>query len=1331
MPCPLSFSQQRLWFIQQVEPENRTFHNGMVWQLTGPLNVDALTRSLAEIVRRHTPLRTRLLMQAGVPVQSIDRAGVFHLPTIDLRPQNGAEPQPTEQLQRLSRELIQRPYDFATEHAWRFQLVQLADDSHGLIVAHHHIATDGWSTGIFQRELSLLYAAFAAGEPSPLAPLPITYADFAVWQRAQLQGTRLAQQLAYWQQQLQQPPVLALPTDYPRPAAQHDTAATYEFTLSVALTAALKTLSKAQGATLYMTLLTVFKVLLFRYTGQTDLSVGAPIAGRSCAEAETLIGFFLNTLILRAQLNPDATFLELLGQVRQTALDAYAHQDIPIEKLIEVLHQERSMEESPLFQVLFLLQNMPRHQLVLPDLTVTPMGQEVTGTAADLDCRLHENGDQLVGRLTYRRERFRPTTIARLAGHYQTLLASAVANPTGKLGTLPMLTATERHQLVVTWNQTTVHHPLDKSLLTLFAAQVAQRPHATAFLTDEATLTYAQLNQRADQLAHVLGAAGVAKGAIVGVCLPRTFDAVVALLAIFKVGGVYLPLDPAYPHARLAFMLTDSQAPVVITTTQLQSSLSTNRATMVCLDTLPAQPSSLPVAVVPSQPDDPAYIIYTSGSTGQPKGAVIPHRQILNRLWWMWRAYPFQADDMSCQKTALNFVDSLWELLGPLLQGSPTVILADEVVRDPQRLIQSLAQHAVTRLWLVPTLLRLLLQNAPDLGARLPHLRFLVASGEALPTALFEQVQAQMPHATLYNLYGTSEVWDATWYDPQESPGTERTNSTMPIGKPLDNVQTYILDAQQQPVPIGVTGELYVGGAGLATGYHNRPDLTQARFVTVDQLQITEPTTSPGPRLYKTGDLARYQPDGNIEFMGRADFQVKLRGLRIELEEIEAQLLQHPAVREAVVVLHPPAASEQRLVAYLTGAAACEPATLHQWLSTRVPLFMVPSAFRFVASLPLTPSGKVDRLTLARQPVDQLPTHAYIAPTEPLEIALAAIWGQLLGVAQVSVNARFFELGGHSLLAIALMAEMRRVFGLDVPLSTLFADPTIAGLATYLRPALAARHQPANRATTPGILLPIRQQGTRPPFFLVPGGSGGETEFLLYAPLIYLLGDEQPVYGLQARGLDGVTPPHHDIASMVADYLQAIRTVQPRGPYFLGGECIGGKIAFALASELQAQGEEVGLLVLLDTVLALTPAPKSQRQYLFQWARRRLGYHLQQLRQLPPRAQLNHLQKEAAVVWNVFGPKRHATPSERHRRQVQANYRYLASSYRPPQRYHGALTLLFSQQLYTGESVAAWRTLVAGSVDVYPVAGVHQTYLGEHVRGTAAQLRACLLQAQC
>jgi amino acid adenylation domain-containing protein len=1045
---PLSYAQQRLWFIAQLGISAHAYHLLHLLRLSGPLQGTAFARSLQEIVRRHEVLRTTFVNVEGQPRQVIGPATPLPLPIVELQELPEGERQAL--VRRLAYQEVQRPFDLEQGALVRAKLVHLDAEEYVLILTMHHLVSDGWSQGVFWWELAELYEAFAAGKPSPLPELSMQYADFAHWQRLWLQGEVLETQLAYWKRQLAGVSTLQLPTDYPRPAVQTFRGARYVLTLSSTLTQALKALSRQHGVTLFMTLLAAFQTLLHRYTGQDDIAVGSLIANRHWAEIERLIGFFVNTLVLRTDLSGDPGFQELLERVREVALGAYSYQDMPFEKLVEELQPQRDLSHNPLFQVLFIFQNTPRQASELMGLTMSSLEIDPETAKFDLTLHLSETSQGLSGWFEYRADLFEAATIARMTGHFRTLLEGIVANPEERLSRLPLLTAEERHRLLVEWNDTTAVYPKDTCLQELFAAQVERTPDAVAMVYEDRFLTYRELNQSANRLAHYLATLGVGPGVLVGLCLPRSLEVIVSLLGILKAGGVYLPLDPTYPKERLAFMLDDAHVPVLLTTTQFVGLFPDTGARFVCMDVdrelLSGQSAGNPLTHITSE--DLAYVIYTSGSAGQPKGVAVPHTQVLNRLAWMWKAYPFEAGEVGCQKTALNFVDSIWEWLGPLLQGVPTVIISDQGPPDPDAYVCTLAEHQITRLWVVPSLLRVMLDRFPDLQQRLPKLMFWVTSGEAISWDLYQQFQRRLPHAVLYNLYGISEVWDVSWYGPDPQ---HNALPRVPIGHPIANMQTYILDAHLQPVPIGVPSELYVGGVGLARGYVNRPELTAEYF-------IPHPfSDKPGARLYKTGDLGRYLPDGHLEYLGRSDHQVKIRGFRIELGEIEAVLAQHPAVREAAVIACADVPGEIRLVAYMVPAQAQAPTVreLRSFLKTTLPDSMLPSTFVWLEVLPLTPSGKIDRRGLPSpnqaRPVLEEP---FVAPRTPVEQQVAASWSDLLGLERVGIYDNFFELGGHSLLATQLVSRLGEAMHVEVSLLSFFETPTVAGLANSIETAL-------------------------------------------------------------------------------------------------------------------------------------------------------------------------------------------------------------------------------------------------------------------------------------
>ena len=1039
---PLSFAQQRLWFLHELG-SGAAYNMPAALVIEGKLDVAALQQTLSEIVRRHESLRTTFAIHEGTPYQVIQPPSAFILPVIDLQ-RLASEPQNNEVKQRLAAE-SQQSFDLTQDLMVRGQLLQLAEERFVLLLTMHHIAADGWSIGVLVRELTALYAAFRQGQPSPLPPLAIQYADFAVWQRDYLQGDIQQRQLTYWRTQLADAPaLLQLPTDRPRPAQQSFHGAGVVVEISADLTQKLRRLSQEQGTTLYMTLLTAFHILLARYTGQADVVVGSPIANRHHQELEPLIGFFVNTLALRCDLRDNPSFLALLAQVKTATQAAYDHQDLPFERLVEELAPDRNLAHNPLVQVAFALQNAPMDALTLSGVCVTLAPDESKTTRLDLELHLWEVNETLSGTCVYATALFEQATIERMMGHFQTLLANIVANPHMPISDLPLLTATERHQLLVEWNNTATDYPKDKTIHQLFEAQVARTPDAIALVMageEKQTLTYRDLNQRANQLAHYLQSLGVGPEVLVGICVERSLEMIVGLLAILKAGGAYVPLDPAYPQERLAFILQDAAMPVLLTQAHLQTKLPDTTAQAVCLDSEWSQIARTSTAA-PSQQthaDNLAYVIYTSGSTGHPKGVLVAHRGLCNLAQAQIRTFAVARGHRILQVASLNFDASISEIVMALGAGATLVIAPSEALLPGLSLTQTLQQQTITHVTLVPTALALLEPAA------LPQLQTLIVAGEALPATLAARWREGR---RLFNAYGPTEstvcatiMSCAGWQTLAQSP---------PIGRPIDNLQVYLLDAHRQPVPIGVAGELHIAGVGLARGYLNRPDLTTEKF-------IANPFGT--GKLYKTGDLARWLADGNLEFLGRIDHQVKLRGFRIELGEIEAILNQHPAVQEAVVIACEDRPGDKRLVAYVVQSGneaglqgeAVVPATLRCALQEQLPAYMIPSTFVVLEALPLTPNGKVDRKALPAPDSAALSAQIeFVPPNTPTEIVLAGIWSEVLGIQQVGIHDSFFERGGHSLLATQIVSRIRQATAVDLPLRQLFEIPTIAGLADYV-----------------------------------------------------------------------------------------------------------------------------------------------------------------------------------------------------------------------------------------------------------------------------------------
>jgi amino acid adenylation domain-containing protein len=1053
---PLSFAQERLWLVEALLAAGAAYTIATAVRLEGPLNVGALERSFAELERRHEALRTRFATADGQLVQVIDPPGRFRLVVEDLSNLPAATPRLRE------REHAQVPFDLAAGPLFRASLLRLVADDHVLLVAMHHIVSDGWSIAVLIRELGALYAAFATGQPSPLAELPVQYADYALWQREWLTGAALAQQVDYWKKHLSgASAALALSADRPRPAMQSFAGATLAFGLSRALSMELSALGRREGATLFMVLLGAFQVLLGRYSGQEDIVVGSPIAGRRRRELEGLIGCFVNTLVLRTDLSRNPSFRELLGRVKKGVLGAYAHQDLPFEKLVEELHPLRDLSRQPLFQVMFVLQNMPQEMPVLPGLRVSQRVGEDATAKVDLSLYLEETEQGLRGSFEYATDLFDAATVERMAGHFEALLKGIVAAPDSRLADLPLLSEAEQRRVVVEWNDVATEYPADRCLHELFAEQVNRTPDAAALIHADQHVTYGELDRRANQLAHHLRARGVGPEVVVGLLVERSAEMAVGLLAILKAGGVYLPLDPSHPAERLAYMLTDARAAVLVTQAGLEHLLPEYGAKMVRLDTdrplVASEPTSAPS--ICTAPDNLAYIIYTSGSTGWPKGVMSAHRATVNRIAAQAAIDPYTGDDVCCLKTSIGFVDSIFEIFGPLLNGVPLIVGAN-AEGNGLELLTSLIEHArVTRLITVPSLASAILAE-PNAKGRLARLRSWTLSGEALSADLLRLLSATVSGCRLANLYGSSEVAaDATCYIAQGWEG-----GAVPIGRPLPNVQTYVIDARLQPGPIGTAGELCIGGVGLSRGYFARPELTAERFVP-------NPFGS-GERLYRSGDFARWRPDGKLEYLGRVDHQVKVRGHRIELGEVEAILHAYVGVRQAVVTAREDDTGDKRLVAYVVGTAElAQPDALRKELRQRLPDYMVPAAFVMLDELPLTPNGKVDRRALPAPPGPP-EVGVCVDPRTPTEDVLASIWCHALKIDRVGVNDDFFDLGGHSLLAMRVISLVREAFGVELSLRELFEASSIARLGDRVD---AVRHAGAG-LTMPALLVQGRPE---------------------------------------------------------------------------------------------------------------------------------------------------------------------------------------------------------------------------------------------------------------
>jgi amino acid adenylation domain-containing protein len=1047
---PPSSAQQRLWFLDRLEPNSALYNIPAAVLVEGELCVASLRRSLNEIVRRHEALRTTFAVQDGQPVQVIAPSLELEPPLIDLTAL------PAEERERarahLSAEEARAPFDLSAGPLLRAKLLRLGEGEHVLLLTLHHIVSDGWSMGVLIREMKALYEAYVEGRESPLPELTIQYADFAQWQRQLIEDGWLREEMDYWRERLTPPPpALELPTDRPRPVAQTHNGSAESLTLPAETTDSLKALGLGEGVTLFMTLLAAYEVLLQRYTGQTDIAVGTPVAGRNHVETEGLIGFFANTLVLRTDLSGDPTFRELLKRVRETALGAYLHQNAPFERLVEELHPARDLSHTPFFQVMMALQNAHAEALELPGLSLTLLDVTTTTAKFDLLMFCEEVGGGLKFTLEYNSDLFEPATVRRLLCHWRNVLAGVLAAPDARLSSLPLMGPDEQRQILQTWNDTARNYAGPRLMHALFERQARATPDAVALRTERESLTYRELNERANRLAHYLRSLGVGPESLVGVLLERSAEMVAALLGVLKAGGAYVPLDPLYPAQRISFIVEDTRAPVLLTSEAQRGRLPQHRARIVSVDgdrEAFARQSGENVEETTS-PDNLAYVIYTSGSTGVPKGVAIAHASAVTFLNWSMETFTPEQLRGVLAATSICFDLSVFELFAPLACGG-AVILAENALQLP--VLASAAE--VTLVNTVPSAIaELARQRAFPAGVRTINL-----AGEALPQSLVEEIFACAPGVEqVWNLYGPSE--DTTY---STGASMRREGPAVSIGRPIAGTQAYILDAHMQPVVVGVAGELYLSGAGLARGYLNRPAQTAERFVPHPF------SAEPGARLYKTGDLARYLPDGRIEFLGRLDHQVKVRGFRIELGEIEAALKGHAAIEQAVVVARDEEGGKS-LCAYLVarGGEPPAPEELRGHLRERLPVYMVPSAFVTLDALPLTPNGKVDRRALpapdaARRDV----AGDYVAPRDATEEALAGIWGEVLKRERVGVHDNFFDLGGHSLLATQAMTKLAQHFGVELPLRAIFESPTVAQLAAAVETAGGGATAPQSQSNT-------------------------------------------------------------------------------------------------------------------------------------------------------------------------------------------------------------------------------------------------------------------------
>lgn len=1345
---PLSFAQQRLWFLEQWDPDTPLYNIPKVFRLRGRLNVPALHRALDLLVSRHETLRTTFTSVDGIPSQLVGEQTQVDVICHDLK--EWASSTPHQRARELADKEAERPFNLCRGPLFRVMLLELSSQEHWLCLTLPHIIADGWSMEILWRELGELYEYCLNGKTPDLPPLALQYVDFAIWEREWSQGAEYERQRAYWRQQLQNvPTVLDFPTDHPRPLRQSFRGGHRRFTIPALLTSKLKTLCQREGLTMFMLLIGVYQVLLYRYSGQQDMVVGTPVARRPLDEVQGLIGLFINTILIRSQFEGNPTFRHVIARLKETCLEAYANRDLPFENLIEELQSDRDPSRNPLFQVLFHLYTPLDNLQRFPGLDVREEAVYRGTAKVDLAMTLTESGSSIQGSVEYATDLFKARTIDRFIQHFTVLVEEIVANPDQRIDSLPLLSPTEQHQLVRTWNNTSTDYPSDVCLHDLVQQQALRTPDAIVLVYEEHQITYRELTRRTNKLANYLISLGVGPEVLVGLCHERGPELIIGLLGILQAGGAYVPLDPTYPLDRLLFMTRDAQIPILVTQKHLESLFPQESLIKVSLDRdwtriatysarTPTRPMSSNVL---------AYVIYTSGSTGRPKGVQIGHRNVVNFLMDVETKIQNGEPDIILTTTSFSFDISIFEVFGPLVFGGRIILASQTQIMDGHQLVETLDFESVTKMLATPAGWRLLLEanwkGKPDL--------VILTGGEALSEDFANQLLKR--GAALWNLYGPTET--TIFSTCIRIAQSEKPPIT--IGSPVANTQTYMLNTECQPVPIGVPGELYIGGDGLSRGYLNRPDLTAERF-------LPDPfSRHQGGRVYRTGDRARYRDNGNIQWLGRLDHQVKLRGFRIELGEIEKALMQWPTLAQVVVIIRTEAPCMPQLVAYYRVTPSQIPPSVEELQSLvgqQLPEYMVPNHFVQLDQFPLTPNGKLDRNALPIPIIRrEIPEH-FEPPQNNTEKGIAEIFGKILAINDIGRHDNFFELGGNSLMAMQVISQVRKTFGVEIFVRTLFEAPTVSTFAEmvarlkesqnneYPEPISShASNDPMEQAAAKRfgnpdfpkldtLLICLQAQGTKPPFFYIHPIGGGVT---CYQKLVRHLGKEYPIYALQA--IDFISALGHppSLEELAGYYIQSIQSLDPLGPYYLAGWSLGGVIAYEMARQLEAMGQHVEVLVLIDSFF---PQQKSwstitnpERTLRLFWRNLTDGkvLHFTEIFNetgfsyssqdvtfkalwkyglshgiLPAGMQFSHLEQ----LWHVFGSLRKALDAYH------------------PKPYSGKLALFQASSHGSEINKQArmdWEGVTPGGVEVYEIPGNHYSLFDTpHIEILASQIKTCL-----
>ncbi|REJ78556.1 MAG: non-ribosomal peptide synthetase [Acidobacteria bacterium] len=1327
---PLSPGQERIWFFEQLNPGTAVYNVPAAFRLEGDLDADALEAAIQSVVAKHPILRSVFGAVEGQPFQTPGAGQLPELANIDLAGLDSEEKEP--RLREILASKSQEPFDLERGPLMRTDLIRLAETSNVLLVTVHHIVFDAWSLDVFLDETSESYNSIRQGRRPANLRNELDYTDYAIWQREQLEAGTLKESMAFWKRALEKPPsLLSLPVDKLRPPVQKFRGHSSFFSLGPDTSESIRSLSTELGATPYMVFLALFAAMLMRYTSEEDIIVGTPVTNRDQSELQSVIGFFVNTLALRLDLNGDQSFRSLVEQVRRTCIDGYVHKSVPFENVVESVVKERSTAFNPLVQAMFVFQNSPDAMLDLAGIKGTHLNIDRGISMFDLTLWITDTKTGFEGEWEYCTDLFDEKTVRRMAGHFETLAEAAVKDPEGQVAEMPILTVAEELQILKEWNDTAVDYPQEDTVHKFFDEQARKTPDADAVVYGNERLSYAELNNRSDKLAHYLRKRGVGRDVPVGLCLDRSLEMVIGILGILKAGGAYLPMDPEYPAERLAFMVQDADVPIILTTAGIAKTLPEGPAKLIRLDADWGRIAENDEQYFPVETDPGAlaYVIYTSGSTGNPKGVMVEHKAILNHMRWMIRHFELTSEDRIVQKTPFSFDASVWEFLAPLLVGGQLIVAEPGGHLDLKYLSDLIVRERVTVLQLVPSLFEVLVEERllEDCGS----LRLVLSGGEVLSRKLASEFAAQHT-AELHNLYGPTEATiDATsWKFERDFDGR-----SLPIGRPVSNVRTYILDDRRQPVPTGVVGEIYIGGKQLSRGYLNGKELTAEKFVP-DRF-----SDEPGSRLYRTGDLGRFLPDGNIEFTGRNDHQVKVRGFRIELGEIETALCDLDCVKEAVVICQENGAGEGGIIAYAVGnrESHIDRELVFGMLRKTLPGYMLPSAIVEMERLPKTPNGKLDRNALPRPEArDSKVQNGFRLPRNETERGLVSIWEDVLATSPIGITDNFFEIGGHSLAALRMFSKVEANFDKTIPLATLFEADTIEKLADVL-----ANEDWAPRESS---LVPIQPEGSKPPLFCMHAVGGN---VLFYSDLARRLGEDQPVYGLQARRLSGRQLGHDSIEEMAAYYIREIREVQPEGPYFLGGSSFGGLVAYEAARQLTAAGESIGMVAFFDTAAPGYPnylrRTTALKRTIFK-AFRRWQHHTNSLLKLSFKAKFEYIDERLAKALTKYRRKFRDTIRVKqtsayieegralpdHLLRLENRLEQAAKNY-DPRPYPGKVTLFRASRQPLGivpDPTLNWKNFEIGDLEIHEVEGHHGSIVREpYVGGLAEVLAECIDEA--